>query len=683
MDHSNRTRFWLAWLGGLLFAANCAVFNFVLAPVEKRADLTADRRYTLPEPIVRIARKLDPNEPVLVTVYLSEGLPQRFAHLSKALQTRLGDLRRESNGGLEYKFVDPKGDEELAQKIDKEDAIKPVPVQDLKSGSLTLANYYLSLVMRRGDLKEVVHLAELGGQLLADEELTLSAMSDFLAARLVKLTNPDVIVGILSAKKIPPAQGGQGGEATDGLKGVRERLSKHAKVQDVDIKDGKKIPPGVKALIVHRPENFGPLETYELDQFVMRGGRVILMLDNWSTYDPDRESAVAQAMLMQSLYALRKTPSGLEEWLAHYGFKLEDGALHDQSQFRTPIIVRGPQGFPVQQTLSLPGIVIVRSTDDEKKPTGQVEETEPTVAGLAPLPFILPAPVRLDDSASFGTRHPGASLSAFLRTSPEAWIAPELKESYPMAGQKAPGKELMGTYVLGSRAVGVLRSFYAGKPAPFREGTPEANRPPPPIESCADDQPGQIWVIADADFALDAWGAIAQRLQSAPLMQALQKTHAMLMNVVDAAAFGNELIDVRRPRLMDRTVDADRVAADRGKILFRNIFLAPLALVIFGLTRWWWRTSAAETFAFLRGLFRRRPTPPAGGDDAGPSHGDHGHGDHGHGDHGHGDHGHGDHGHGDHGHGDHGPAGHGRPAAEDHGAHGASDAHGSAHGVRA
>jgi hypothetical protein len=157
----------------------------------------------------------------------------------------------------------------------------------------------------------------------------------------------------------------------------------------------------------------------------------------------------------------------------------------------------------------------------------------------------------------------------------------------------------------------------------------------------------------------------------------------MLMNVVDAAAFGNELIDVRRPRLMDRTVDADRVAADRGKILFRNIFLAPLALVIFGLTRWWWRTSAAETFAFLRGLFRRRPTPPAGGDDAGPSHGDHGHGDHGHGDHGHGDHGHGDHGHGDHGHGDHGPAGHGRPAAEDHGAHGASDAHGSAHGVRA
>ena len=61
MDQSNRGRFWLAWAAGLLFAANCFVFNFVVAPVEKRADLTADRRYTLPEPIVRIARKLDPN----------------------------------------------------------------------------------------------------------------------------------------------------------------------------------------------------------------------------------------------------------------------------------------------------------------------------------------------------------------------------------------------------------------------------------------------------------------------------------------------------------------------------------------------------------------------------------------------------------------------------------------------
>ncbi len=612
MDQSNRVRYWLAWTGGLLFAANCFVFNFVVAPVERRADLTADRRYTLPEPIVRIARKLDPNEPCKVTVYLSEGLPQRFVHLTKALQTRLGDLRRASNGGLEYEFIDPKGDDELAQRLDKEHAIKPVPVQDLKSGSVTLANFYLSLVMRRGDAKEVVNLAELGGQILADEELTLSAMSDFLAARLVKLTNPGTVVGIVSNKKAPP-QGSQQTEPTDGLKGVRDRLLKHAKVQDVTLKDGMQIPPDVKALIVHRPENLGELEIYQLDQFVMRGGRVIFLLDNWSTYDADRESAVAQAMLTQSLYALRACKSGLGDWLAHFGFKVEDGLLHDQSQFRTQIIVRGPQGFPVQQTISLPGIVIVRSVDDEKRPTEQVEESEPTVAGLAPLPFILPAPMRLDDSVAFGERHPGALLSSFLRTSPEAWAVTDVKESYPMTGQKAPSKENLGAYVLGARATGALRSYWAGKPAPFREGTPESSRPGPPMAACASDLPGQIWVVADADFALDAWSAIAQRLNSAPLMQALVKTQAMLMNVVDAAAFGNELIEVRRPRLMDRSVDGEKVGADRGRILFRNIFLAPLALVVFGLLRWWWRTAASETLTFVRGVFRRRPgtEPPS------------------------------------------------------------------------
>ncbi len=652
MDQSNRGRFWLAWAAGLLFAANCFVFNFVVAPVEKRADLTADRRYTLPEPIVRIARKLDPNEPCKVTVYLSEGLPQRVAHLAKALQTRLGDLRRASNGGLEYEFVDPKADDELAQRLDKEHAIKPVPVQDLKSGSVTLANFYLSLVMRRGDAKEVVNLAELGGQLLADEELTLSAMSDFLAARLVKLTNPGTVVGIVSTKKQGGAPGGQQGEQTDGLKGVRERLLKHAKVQDVTLTNGMLIPPDVKALIVHRPENLGELEIYQLDQFVMRGGRVVLLLDNYSTYDADRESAVAQAMLTQSLYALRACKSGLGDWLAHFGFKVEDGLLHDQSQFRTQIIVRGPQGFPVQQTISMPGIVIVRSVDDEKRPTGQVEESEPTVAGLAPLPFVLPVPMRLEDSASFGERHPGAMLSSFLRTSPEAWAVTDVKESYPMTGQKAPERAGLGTYVLGARATGSLRSFWAGKPAPFREGTPESSRPGPGVDACASDNPGQIWVVADADFALDAWGAIAQRLNSAPLMQALNKTQAMLMNVVDAAAFGNELIEVRRPRLMDRSVDAEKVAADRGRILFDNIFLAPIALVVFGLLRWWWRTAASETFAVVRGWFRRKPRsappidpPPDGGhghhdhhDDAAATHGHaagahpaagHGHADHG------------------------------------------------------
>lgn len=632
MHDKNRGRFWIAWATGLVFAAICVVANFLVSPVEKRADLTADRRYTLPEPIVRIARNFRSDEPCIVTVYLTEGLPQRFAHVGKALQTRLADLRRASNGGIEFSFVDPKGDEKLEEELTKKE-IKPVPVQDLKAGSLTLANYYLSLEMRKGGAREIVHLAELGGQILSDEEATLSAMADFLAARLVKLANPDTIVGIVSEKKIGPSQPGQNAEPTDSLKAMRDRLAKHAKVQDVQIKNGMPVPDAIKALILHRPENLTELELFQLDQFVMKGGRLIVLLDNWSTYEADREGAVAQAMLRQLQYSLRECKSGMNDWLAHFGFKVEPGLVHDASLFRGQIMTQGPGGLPMMQTLAFPGVVNVRATDDDKKATGQVSEEEPAVAGLAPLPFVLPAPMRLDDDAAFLARHPAGRLASLLRASPGAWAVTDVQTALSMTNVQPPAKT-EGGFTLAARADGALKSFFADRDPPFREGTPEEMRPKreATVRECASDRPGQIWVVADADFALDVWGSIAQRLGSAPLLQALAKSQAMLMNVVDASAFGNELVDVRRQRLMDRSVNAEKVAEDRGWILFSNIFLIPLALAVFGLLRWWWR-SVATFVASPRqpvdvGSKASPPSPPSthDGHGSGDGHGGHGHG---------------------------------------------------------
>ena len=78
-DH-NRGRYWVSWGLGLVVAAACVAVNWTLNTVEKRADLTEDKRYTLPEPLLKIAEKLDKNEPVKITVYLSENLPQVVAH---------------------------------------------------------------------------------------------------------------------------------------------------------------------------------------------------------------------------------------------------------------------------------------------------------------------------------------------------------------------------------------------------------------------------------------------------------------------------------------------------------------------------------------------------------------------------------------------------------------------------
>jgi hypothetical protein len=591
VNDQNVARRLVAWAFGLVFAAICVAVNFLVAPVDKRVDLTSDRRYTLPEPVVRIAKKLGANEPCKADVYLSEDLPLRFAHIGRALRTRFSELRRASNGGLEYEFIDPKDDDDLAQRLEQQHGIKPVPVQDLKSGSLVVANYYLSVVLRRAKEKEVVNLAELGGQILQDEEATLAALADFLAARLVKLTSPEVVVGLMSEKKESP----QRKERTDGIEeSVRKRLLTHAKVQDVFVKNGTPVPSDVRTLIVHRPEDLTDLELFQLDQFVMRGGRLIVLYDNYSTYDPDRDAAVAQAMLQRGTYALRPVKSGMVEFLSHYGMSFSPGVVHDRSNFRGMMTVLAPNGLPMQQTMTLAGVVNVRSVDDDKAPTGQVDEEEPTVSGLAPLSFVLPAPMETDPEGTFAERHPGARLETFLKTSNEAWVVAEPGESLVMNNAQPPAREEWRSFALAARAEGTLKSFFATRDIPVREGTPPEHRPNPEskLVQCASDAPGQVWVFADADFALDAWRAVAQRLMSMPLMQGLAKSQSALMNATDMASFGDELVGVRRTRLLDRSVDAARVAEDRTWILIKNIFLVPAILAVLGLLRWAWRASA-------------------------------------------------------------------------------------------
>jgi hypothetical protein len=68
----------------------------------------------------------------------------------------------------------------------------------------------------------------------------------------------------------------------------------------------------------------------------------------------------------------------------------------------------------------------------------------------------------------------------------------------------------------------------------------------------------------------------------------------MVMNMVDVAALGSDLVEIRRQRLIDRSIDEAKVKKERGEILFLNIALMPLVFVVFGLL--WWVFRSLQTF---------------------------------------------------------------------------------------
>ena len=157
----------------------------------------------------------------------------------------------------------------------------------------------------------------------------------------------------------------------------------------------------------------------------------------------------------------------------------------------------------------------------------------------------------------------------------------DVGDTVPMFRATPPPREEWGSSVLVARASGPLKSYWADKDAP-----PKPNAPPTESQqsdasklTVAHDQPAQLWVIADSDFAHEVW---QQAFGRNPLdrnmiaaAQGMGVSSSMVLNVVDVATLGSELVEIRRQRLIDRSIDDARVKEDRTGSSSLNIALMP------------------------------------------------------------------------------------------------------------
>jgi hypothetical protein len=276
------------------------------------------------------------------------------------------------------------------------------------------------------------------------------------------------------------------------------------------------------------------------------------------------------------------------------------GVVMDRFNHKLVKLQQNPGRPPTQEVADMPGLLNVRDQDAEKKPTGQLNQNEMTLAGIGALAFLLPTPMQVD-TEGFLARNPGAKLDVLARSSPESWTVKDVTDSVPMFRVTPPPREEWGSSVLVARAAGQLRSYWADKEIPRHEGMPPGDSLPADsskLTMAPPDRPAQLWVIADSDFAHQIWqnafGRNPMDRYGVAAAQGMGVSSSMVMNMVDVAALGSDLVEIRRQRLIDRSIDEARVKKDRNEILFLNIALMPLLFVAFGLL--WWIFRSLQTF---------------------------------------------------------------------------------------
>ena len=257
---------------------------------------------------------------------------------------------------------------------------------------------------------------------------------------------------------------------------LEQTLRQDYDVQNLDIKTLASVPPDVDVLLIMNPRDASAKAVYAIDQFVMKGGRVIWSLDRHDT-------EIAQQL--GNLNA-NSASTGLEDLLKHWGVSVSEEVVLDLdcgSMFWTVGSPPPPSQFggssqpriEDRDWATLPQI---------GRASGTVNRDVEFLAGFELARMWFPSALDLEEVE-------GIETTWLLRSSEEAWrksvvggVSPNF-ETHKL-GYAVPNDSSMSRETFGALLEGEFASYFADRPIPFddaKDDKPEGEADKPTVEA--------------------------------------------------------------------------------------------------------------------------------------------------------------------------------------------------------
>ena len=276
-------------VGLVALAAIVVAADVILASLPLRVDLTAERFYTLSSGSKAVLSKLE--EDVTLKYYVSTSaadMPMQLKTYANRVQSLLKEYERAGGGHIVLEAYDPKPDsdaEEWAQRY----GVEPQTVNPFGSP------IYFGVVAVCGDNEQTL------GSLSPRTESTLEYDITRLVTRVAWPERP--VVGVMTS--LGDVLGGQanpmmmqmGQRPPEGWAAFSE-LSKDYEVRTVAT-DADSIDDDVKTLVMLHAKDLSDKTLYAIDQFVLRGGKLIACVDPFSVKDMIASRQKQNPMMMQ------------------------------------------------------------------------------------------------------------------------------------------------------------------------------------------------------------------------------------------------------------------------------------------------------------------------------------------------------------------------------------------------
>jgi ABC-type uncharacterized transport system involved in gliding motility auxiliary subunit len=481
-----------------------------------RSDLTENKIYTLSPGTKRILDKLD--TPVEIRFYYSKdnsSMPVPLRTYAQEVEDLLSEYQQAGHGKIQVVKLDPKPDS------DAEDSARLDGVQgQTAAANLTGDKIYLGLAVSCLDAKTAISFLSPDRETLLEYDISRAISS---------VVNPKkAVIGVMSdlpvlGRAANPMMMMQRQRGSDPWVFVQE-LKENYTVREVPL-TADKIDDDISVLLVDYPKGITESAQFAIDQFMLRGGKMVALLDPFSFVD-SQLSGGQQAMMRGETYS-----ANLDKLLKAWGLEFTADKIVADPNLATKI---------QRQAGSVDSDMTVLSVNGDT-----INKSDPLGASTTDL--LLPFA-----GAFTGTPVSGLKEETLVSTTPQAGL---IDASTVMLGSEGarkfykPGNTPLAMAV---RLSGKFKTaFPDGKPAaaasptPTPAASPAASATPTPAPLKEATNEGVAVLIGDSDFAFDQIAGRQQQMLNQVVFTPTNGNLNLIESSVELLAGDSNLMSIR------------------------------------------------------------------------------------------------------------------------------------------
>lgn len=580
MSATNKYKGLFNWTLLLVILVGIIAVNVISAFVYKRIDMTADQRYSLSEGTIKLLsdeKKI--SNRLTIRIYLEGTMPAEIKHFRNAIEDKLNEFKQYAGSRIEYKFIDPNsGTEEEQQELkdqlyNKGEGILPLNLVYQKDGGQNQILLWPGAVINYGGTD--VNVIQFLPGTPAGKPNRLEGISKSIENSINNLEyilTSSIRRAVQTEKQKIGFLQGHGELSYAQTQRARALITPYFNVEDVTINGKLNALDEYQGLIIANPRNtFDPKDLFVIDQFLMKGGRLMCFMDALSINE--------DTLNTKGMVNTTRIKTGLESMLFDYGLKLNENYVMDARC--------APKGVPFANQPIIPWFFHVLAT-----PT-----SHPISRNLEPVSLKYTSEIQFVSSVQ-------AALTPILTSSTNSTVtglAPLVSLGIPLnygnnpqLAQNPNAEE--NKKCLAGLSEGMYQSYFKTRIVDEYTSNPDARF------ITDSEKEGKVVLVGNGRFIANRYDSMVNNMTGKMMYRPLEfpdlrmdeelyKLNIPLLfgnqeffqNMVDYVMGDNSVLDIRSRQIDIREIDNAKVQSHAGFYKVINLLIPSSLLIIFAI----------------------------------------------------------------------------------------------------